>query len=299
MPGLPRDRRSARQRAGAVVTADPTVFEHIRVLVSLGKFDSGGYNADGSDILRIPRAGVEISAFRPLTLQDYSPRGGTPLRDATARFIAHLDEISAANKGAVVVGLLADESGSMGGNEQSVVAGLNEFVGGMADVAQVDGEVLGKVLCVILTDGYENSSQETTPAGLAAMIAEREKRGWTFIYLGANQDAWATGQATGFSGGVTGQAVHYVATPSGLRSAMANVTGDAASYLGDNASYVKARTNSSKRSISEDGVETTTNTAGPDIIQPVSPHPAASKYGVADALRQARGEKPEPKENEE
>ena len=280
------------------MTADPAVFGRIRVLVSFGKFDTGQHH-DGSGILRIARAGVEIGSFTPLTLEDYSPRGGTPLRDATARFIAHLDEVSTANKGSVVVGLLADESGSMGGNEQSVVSGFNEFVGGMADVTQVDGEVSGKVLCVILTDGYENSSQETTPASLAAMIAEREKRGWTFIYLGANQDAWATGHATGFSGGASGQTVNYVSTPSGLRSAMANVTADAASYLGDNASYVSSRTGSSKRSISEDGIETTSNTTAPDlVVQPMPPEPT-SKYDVASALRQARGEKPEPKEDEE
>jgi hypothetical protein len=158
-------------------------------------------------LYRVAREGVPISEFRPLTLGDYCPSGGTPLRDATARMIGYLDSLRANDR--VTIGLLLDESGSMGGNEQSVIEGVNQFVDGMR--AAVDPEAAGKVLAVVVTDGYENSSSEVDQATLAKMVAEREADGWTFIFLGANIDAWAQGQAMGFS--VTGQSVNYVSTP--------------------------------------------------------------------------------------
>ena len=48
----------------------------------------------------------------------------------------------------------------------------------------------GKVLFVIITDGEENSSREFTQPKIKEMISERmEKRGWEFLFLGANIDA--------------------------------------------------------------------------------------------------------------
>jgi len=44
---------------------------------------------------------------------------------------------------------------------------------------------------VILTDGQENSSQEYTKAHIKDLIEQKTKDGWTFVYLGANQDAFA------------------------------------------------------------------------------------------------------------
>ena len=44
-----------------------------------------------------------------------------------------------------------------------------------------------------MTDGLENCSR-TTSAKLRKMILAREKAGWEFIYLGANQDSWAESQ---------------------------------------------------------------------------------------------------------
>ena len=44
---------------------------------------------------------------------------------------------------------------------------------------------------VILTDGQENASQQYTKAHIKDLIEEKTKAGWTFVYLGANQDAFA------------------------------------------------------------------------------------------------------------
>jgi len=62
-----------------------------------------------------------------------------------------------------------------------------------------------KKLCVILTDGLENASREYTRDGVTRMIKEYEGRGWTFVYLGADHDAWAAGRNLGVSGDNTVQ----------------------------------------------------------------------------------------------
>lgn len=61
-------------------------------------------------------------------------------------------------------------------------------------IHKVDSEVKsGDKLMVILTDGLENASKEYTREGIFSLIKEKEKTGWTFAFLGANQDAWVTG----------------------------------------------------------------------------------------------------------
>lgn len=45
-----------------------------------------------------------------------------------------------------------------------------------------------KVLFVIITDGYENSSREYSGVQIKNMINENKKKGWEFIFLGANID---------------------------------------------------------------------------------------------------------------
>lgn len=59
-----------------------------------------------------------------------------------------------------------------------------------------------RVLCVILTDGLENASQEFTREGVFKMLRDKEDgAGWRFVYLGANQDAYAVGQSIGVAAG--------------------------------------------------------------------------------------------------
>lgn len=59
------------------------------------------------------------------------------------------------------------------------------------------------VLFSIMTDGQENCSQTTTREDIMTMIQAREARGWTFAYLGANQDAWQVGTSLGIPVGNT------------------------------------------------------------------------------------------------
>lgn len=59
-----------------------------------------------------------------------------------------------------------------------------------------------RVLVVILTDGEETASREFTQAQIQDLIRAHEATGyWTFAYLGANQDAWAAGEALGIAPG--------------------------------------------------------------------------------------------------
>lgn len=63
-------------------------------------------------------------------------------------------------------------------------------------------KVVGKdddVVMIIYTDGYENSSVATGEE-VKGKIARKEKQGWDFVYLGANQDAWSAGMNIGVSG---------------------------------------------------------------------------------------------------
>ena len=55
----------------------------------------------------------------------------------------------------------------------------------------------------IFTDGGENSSRNYTREQVFALIEEHQAKGWTFVYMGANQDAYAQSAAMGISRGST------------------------------------------------------------------------------------------------
>lgn len=55
------------------------------------------------------------------------------------------------------------------------------------------------VTIVVQTDGFENASHRPI-SRVRELIQEGEAAGWQFIFLGANQDAWATSQFLGMNG---------------------------------------------------------------------------------------------------
>ena len=46
-----------------------------------------------------------------------------------------------------------------------------------------------RVLVTIITDGYENASREYSGKAIKEMVGRLRGKGWTFVYIGANQDA--------------------------------------------------------------------------------------------------------------
>ena len=59
-----------------------------------------------------------------------------------------------------------------------------------------------RVICVIMTDGEENSSKETTKQQVKDIITGHEAKGnWTFLYIGENPEQWV--KDTGMKGGRT------------------------------------------------------------------------------------------------
>lgn len=61
----------------------------------------------------------------------------------------------------------------------------------------------GPVLVVIMTDGYENASSDYDQRDIFDLISEKKDAGWTFVFLGADQDAWAASKVLGIPKGNT------------------------------------------------------------------------------------------------
>ena len=70
-----------------------------------------------------------------------------------------------------------------------------------------------KVLVTIITDGYENASKEYNQTSIKALTEKLEKVGWTFTYIGANQDAAAVSSSLGIK-----NALNFEATVCGVMS---------------------------------------------------------------------------------
>jgi hypothetical protein len=100
-----------------------------------------------------------LREVEPLTPHTYVPRGTTALLDAIGRTV------------------------------NAVGAQL---------AALPESERPSKVIVAILTDGMENASKEFTPSQIKEMVKHQEGiYSWEFIYLAANQDAFAVGGSLG------------------------------------------------------------------------------------------------------
>lgn len=63
-----------------------------------------------------------------------------------------------------------------------------------------------KVLVTIITDGYENASKEYNQTSVKALTEKLGKEGWTFAYIGANQDAMTVSHDLGIKNAMNFQA---------------------------------------------------------------------------------------------
>jgi len=70
--------------------------------------------------------------------------------------------------------------------------------------AKAEDDRPGEVIVVILTDGEENQSREFSLATVKQMItAQQESFAWRFVFLGADQDAFAAAGGMGIARGTT------------------------------------------------------------------------------------------------
>ena len=83
-----------------------------------------------------------------------------------------------------------------------------------------------KVLVTIVTDGYENASQEYTQASIKVLTEKLGKQGWTFAYIGANQDAMAVSHQLGIQ-----NAMNFEPTASGTMDMSEKLTSSRARWF--------------------------------------------------------------------
>lgn len=120
-----------------------------------------------------------LAEIAPLTLEEYDPRGWTPLLDAVGKTIVDLDE-------------------------------------------DWKREQPDRAIVVIVTDGMENASKEYTKPKIKSLIQAREASGkWTFIFLGANVDAFAEASAIGIRSVNT---ANYTASSAGIGATYSTVS---------------------------------------------------------------------------
>ena len=130
----------------------------------------------------VPIDALPVAEILPLDNDSYVPRGSTALLDAIGRTI--------------------DELGAR-----------------LAALPEQDRPM--QVIVAILTDGLENSSQNYTWQQIADAIKQQsEQYRWTFLFLGANQDAIATAAQMNIT---AANAAAYVADAAGLHASASSL----------------------------------------------------------------------------
>ena len=131
----------------------------------------------------VPIDALPVAEVLPLNTESYIPRGSTALLDAIGRTIAEL---------------------------------------GARLAALPERDRPAQVIVAILTDGMENSSQDYTWSQVSRVIKQQtEQYRWTFLFLGANQDAIATASQMSIA---ASNAAAYVADAAGLHASSRSLT---------------------------------------------------------------------------
>lgn len=81
-----------------------------------------------------------------------------------------------------------------------------------------------QIICII-TDGAENASTDFSAAQIKKLIEDRTRAGFTFIFLGANQDSFTSGKTLGMARGNTR---NFAASADGARRVFEEVSGSVA-----------------------------------------------------------------------
>lgn len=93
-------------------------------------------------------------------------------------------------------------------------------------------------ICVIMTDGFENSSQQYDGKDMRKLIRKLEDGdNWTFVYMGANQDSYAEATKWGFH---RQNISNYNATDFGTRTVMANFASSTGAFASSDMAATKS-----------------------------------------------------------
>ena len=107
---------------------------------------------------------------------------------------------------------------------------LYDGIGKLVARAKTDlTDITSDVVVVIVTDGYENASREWNQSAVKTLVADQEKLGWTFVFIGANQDAALSASGVGST---MGSSLNFAQTPDGTRDAFATLTMSNTTYRG-------------------------------------------------------------------
>lgn len=87
------------------------------------------------------------------------------------------------------------------------------------------------VLFVIYTDGEENSSVEYSQKDVFDQIQKKQKEGWTFVFMGANQDSWGAGVGIGIAGANT---QNFTSSVKGVTISMKSLRQSTQTYVDTN-----------------------------------------------------------------
>lgn len=120
---------------------------------------------DSEDSHEVLAKAASLGSVTPLNLNTFQPRGGTPLYDAIGHVVA----------------------------DATI----------RCETLSSSGDPAEDILFVIFTDGEENQSVEYSRQRIFDLIALKETAGWTFAFMGANQDVYAETEQIGIKSGNT------------------------------------------------------------------------------------------------
>ena len=138
---------------------------------------------DGADPFEMIVDAKHIGDVSELTSDVYQPRGVTPLYDALGYLIRSADH--------------------------------------RISYRAENGRPEEDQLIIVFTDGLENASTKFERSKIFELIQERMDSGWTFVFMGANQDSYAEGHKIGL---MDGNVQNYAATPDNVKLAFSSVS---------------------------------------------------------------------------
>ncbi len=144
---------------------------------------------DSGDPFEVLIDAIPLREVTDFERSSFQPRGGTPLYDAIGRMISCADA-------------------------------------GIARRLELGIEAEDQVM-VIITDGYENASQEQTRSTVFDLIEDRKQQGWVFVFIGANQDVYETGADLSVS---RGNSLRFEASGEGTKGMFASLSESTAKY---------------------------------------------------------------------